>query len=123
MGSIIRTGIAFAYLLIPSAVRAQNASPDRIVAEWMLRMGGSVVLEGQRRPVTDLADLPATDFSVHTLNFSGITQWAFALDDELRRLPPLPHLKEVYLNGRLWYDQPTSLVESTVALFGGSPEL
>src|SRR5258705_6214811 len=73
---------------------AQDASPDRIVAEWMLRMGGSVVLEGQRRPIADLAALPTTDFRLHTLNFTGITQWGSALEDELRRLPPLPHLKE-----------------------------
>src|SRR5690349_7033225 len=102
---------------------AQDASSDRIVAEWMVRMGGSVVLEGQHRPVSDLAELPTPDFYVHTLNFTGITQWAFALEDELRRLPPLKHVKEVYVNGRLWYDQPVSLVEATMGLFAGSPEL
>jgi len=102
---------------------AQEASPDRIVAEWMLRMGGSVVLEGQRRPITDLADLPTSDFRLHTLNFTGVTQWAFALEDELKRLPPLPHLKEVYVNGRLWYDQPVTLVAATMRLLAGSPEL
>ena len=102
---------------------AQDASPDRVVAEWMVRMGGSVVLEGQRRPISDLADLPTTDFHIRTLNFTGVTQWAFALEDELRRLPPLAHVKEVYVNGRLWYDQPISLVEATMSLFAGSPEL
>src|ERR1700687_3468311 len=102
---------------------AEAVSPDRMVAEWMLRMGGSVVLEGQHRPISDLAELPTSDFYVHTLNFTGITQWAFALEDELRRLPPLKHVKEVYINGRLWYDQPVSLVEATMSLFAGSPEL
>ena len=102
---------------------AQESSPDRVVAEWMLRMGGSVVLEGQHRPVSDLAALPTSDFYIRTLNFTGITQWAFALEDELRRLPPLKHVKEVYLNGRLRYDQPVSLVEATMGLFAGSPEL
>src|SRR4051794_405140 len=105
---MITRGIRLLGLLIPTVIlaSAQEASPDRIVAEWMLRMGGSVVLEGQRRPITDLADLPTTDFRLHTLNFTGITQWAFALEDELRRLPPLTHVKELYINGRLWYDQP-----------------
>src|SRR5204862_3090810 len=60
---------------------AQEASPDRIVAEWMLRMGGSVVLEEQRRPITDLADLPTSDFRLHTLNFTGITQQGSALEE------------------------------------------
>ena len=42
-----------ASLLASTAVltRAQAPSSDRIVAEWMLRMGGSVVLEGERRPI------------------------------------------------------------------------
>src|SRR5256886_4877565 len=96
-----------ALTLVP--VRGQEAAPDRIVAEWMLRMGGSVILEGQRRPITDLADLPNSDFRLHTLNFTGITQWGFALEEELKRLPPIPHLKELYVNGRLWYDQPVPL--------------
>src|ERR1700761_6834308 len=89
----------------------------------MIRMGGSVVLEGQHHPISDLADLPTSDFQVHTLNFTGITQWAFALEDELQRLPPLKHVKEVYINGRLWDDQPVSLGRATMGLFARSPEL
>jgi Leucine-rich repeat (LRR) protein len=111
------------FLCVLTAASAQQVSPDRMVAEWMLRMGGSVVLEGQHLAIFDLADLPASDFYIHTLNFTGITQWAFALEDELRRLPPLKHVTEVYVNGRLWYDQPVSLVEATMNLFAGSPEL
>src|SRR3979409_676270 len=81
---------------------AQDAlPPDRMVAEWMLRMGGSVVLDGQHRAISDLAELPTSYFYIRTLNFPGITQWGFALEDELRRLPPLKHVKEVYINGRL----------------------
>jgi hypothetical protein len=45
-----------------------------MVAERMLRMGGSVIIEGQRNPVSDLSDLPRTDFQVRGLNFTGITQ-------------------------------------------------
>src|SRR5258708_32277752 len=102
---------------------AQDASPDRMVAEWMLRMGGSVVLEGQHTAISDVANLPSSDFYVQTLNFTGITQWASALEDELRRLPPLKHVKEVYINWPLWYDQPVALVRTTMGLFAGSPEL
>src|SRR5438874_277935 len=110
-----------AFTLLP--VRAQEAAPDRVVAEWMLRMGGSVILEGQRQPITDLADLPTAEFRIHTLNFTGITQQGFALEDELKWLPPLTHLKELYVNGRLWYDQPISLVASTLRLFAGATGL
>src|SRR5665213_1449453 len=70
---------------------AQDASPDRLVAEWMLRMGGSVVLEGQHTSISDIANLPSSAFYVQTLNFTGITQWASALEDELRRLPPVSY--------------------------------
>src|SRR6516225_194834 len=115
--------LATGFLCVLAAPAAQQVSPDRMVAEWMLRMGGSVVLEGQHRAIFDLADLPTSEFHIHTLNFTGITQWAFALEDELRRLPPLKHVAEVYVNGRLWYDQPVSLVEATMNLFAGSPEL
>ena len=101
----------------------QQISADRMWAEWMLRMGGSVVLEGQRRPVTDLSQLPTTDFRLHTLNFTGITMYAASLQDELRHLPPLPHLKELYLNGRLWYDQPAPRLADTIGLFASSTEL
>jgi internalin A len=115
--------IALTLSLTTVSAWGQDASPDRIVAEWMVRMGGSVVIEGQHKPISDIADLPTSDFTVHTLNFTGITQWASALEDELRRLPPLKHVKEVYVNGRLWYDQPVSLVQATLMLFSGSPEL
>ncbi len=108
---------------VPEPPSPQQISPDRIVAEWMLRMGGSVVLEGQRTLLTDIADLPATDFTIHTLNFTGITMYAASLQDELRRLPPLPHLKALYVNGRLWYDQPAPRVAATMSLFAQSPEL
>src|SRR5215831_21349342 len=113
--------LLLASALIPAS--AQDASPDRVVAEWMLRMGGSVILEGQRRPITDLADLPQSEFHIRTLNFTGITQWGFALENELKSLPPLTHLKELYVNGRLWYDQPVSLVASTMRLFAGYTDL
>ena len=105
------------------AAKVVGPAADRMVAEWMLRMGGSIVLEGQRKPITDLADLPTTDFRIHTLNFTGITMYAASLQDELRRLPALPHLKELYVNGRLWYDQPAPRVQATIALFNEATAL
>ena len=107
----------------PRPSKIEGPAADRMVAEWMLRMGGSIVLEGQRKPITDLADLPTTDFQIHTLNFTGITMYAASLQDELRKLPPLPHLKELYINGRLWYDQPAPRVQATIALFSEAKEL
>ena len=97
-----------------------SPSPDRIVAERVLRLGGAVILEGQRRPIIDLHQLPDADFQIHTLDLVGVSMGAWGLRDELLRWPALPHLKELYLNGRLWYGQPATLVADTIALFNGS---
>src|SRR4051812_19561119 len=70
---------------------AQEVSPDRMVAEWALRLKGTVVLEGQTRPISEITELPASDFQIHTLNLVGMTFWANGLQDELSRLPELPH--------------------------------
>ena len=103
--------------LSAGAIHAQQMTPDRMVAEWAVRMGGSVVLEGQRRPISTLSELPASDFQIHTLNLVGVTTSAYGLKDELSRLPALPQLKELYLNGRLWYGQPIDMVTETLAYF------
>src|SRR2546428_1655579 len=96
---------------------------DRLVAERVLRLGGAVILEGQRRPILDLHDLPDTDFRIHTLDLVGVSMGAWGLKDELSRLPALPHLKELYINGRLWYNQPPSLVADTLGLFSAATDL
>ena len=82
-----------------------------------------MILEGQRRPIIDLHQLPDADFQIHTLDLVGVSMGAWGLRDELLRWPALPHLKELYLNGRLWYGQPATLVADTIALFNGSPAL
>src|SRR5262245_25259582 len=106
MSGIVR--LAAAALVLVGAVAAAEMSPDRMWAEWTLRMGGRVVLEGQRQPIEDLAALPDTDFRIHTLDLVAVTFWAYGLRDEISRLPALPHLKELYLNGRIWYGQPVT---------------
>jgi hypothetical protein len=47
---------------------------------------------GQRKAITELADLPVTDFRIHTLNFTGITMRRLAAGRDAA-LPALPHLK------------------------------
>src|SRR2546427_2177170 len=100
-----------------------DGGPDRVVAGRVLRLGGAVILEGQRRPILDLHDLPDTDFRIHTLDLVGVSMGAWGLKDELSRLPALPHLKELYVNGRLWYNQPPSLVADTLGLFSAATDL
>src|SRR4030081_162204 len=114
-GSLRSAAFSAAFLLATVGAFAQT--PDRIVAERVLRLGGAVILAGQRVPIRDLDDLPTTDFRVQTLDLVGVSMGAWGLKDELSRLAPLPHLKEPYLNGRLWYNQPMSLVADTIGLF------
>src|SRR6185369_15842704 len=103
--------------------RRSSGDPDRVVAERVLRLGGAVILDGQHTAIRDLDDLPAGDFHIRTLDLVGVSMGAWGLKDELSRLPPLPHLKELYVNGRLWYNQPMSLVADTLGLFASSTEL
>ena len=88
--------------LAAAPARTQPASPDRMVAEWAVRMGGSVVLEGQHKAISDLADLPASDFHVQTLNFTGITQWASALEDPLEECERLLRFFTLLTNAVTW---------------------
>ncbi len=104
MHALVRHAALGVVLLAAAPAHAQQASPDRIVAERVLRLGGSVVLDGQQRRIADLHELPDTDFRIHTLDLVGVSMGAWGLKDELSRLPALPHLKELYINGRLWYN-------------------
>src|SRR5438105_9772018 len=81
------------------------------------------MLEGQHVPIHDLDDLPDADFQIHMLDLVGVSMGAWGLKDEVSRLPALPHLKELYLNGRLWYNQPVSVVAEALSLFAASTEL
>src|SRR4029453_17939569 len=60
---------------------ASAASADRVVAERVIRLGGAVILEGQRRPILDLDQLPDTDFRLHTLDLVGVSMGAWGLKD------------------------------------------
>ena len=82
------------FVLAATFTAAQPASPrrsggdavaDRLVAERVLRLGGTVILEGENRPIVDLDELPDTDFRLHTLDLVGVTMGAWGLKDELSR--------------------------------------
>ena len=118
--------VAFVAFVATSAlqptVHAQQSSADRIVAERALRLGGAVILDGQRTPIFDLHELPDTDFRIHTLDLVGVSMGAWGLRDEILRWPSLPNLKALYLNGRLWYGQPATLVADALRKYGINPD-
>src|SRR5579864_140450 len=77
---------------------ASGEPADRAAAEWVLRLGGKVTLEGRGRPVTDLADLPAPDFRLESIDLVG----TLAEPQELEKLKDLTHLRELFLAGPMW---------------------
>src|ERR1022692_2232395 len=49
--------------LLASGVLAMAAT-ERDVAEWVIRQGGRVVLEGRRMPLRDLSELPLGELHI-----------------------------------------------------------
>ena len=85
-------------VFLGALIPCRAADADRSAAEWILHVDGSVVLEGATRQIHAAADLPASDFQLHTVNLS--TSLIQPMD--LARLSALPHLKYLYLSGRTW---------------------
>jgi len=71
---------------------------DRQVAEWVVLMGGSVRLEGQRDRVREVSQLPADDFRLELVDLVG----ANILPPDLKWLDGLPRLRTLNLPGPMW---------------------
>ncbi|MEO7144097.1 MAG: hypothetical protein ABI165_11430, partial [Bryobacteraceae bacterium] len=91
--SIIRGWIC---LLAAAILFAQTS--DRSTAEWVLRQGGRVVVNGSRSPIADLADLPDGELHVTGIDLTG-TQ---ITPPDLKRLSGLTGLVELFLPGPMW---------------------
>src|SRR5437867_2662174 len=50
---------------------SSSESSDRAVAEWVLRLGGSIILEGDPRAFWDVAELPPGDIRLQVVNLVG----------------------------------------------------
>ena len=66
---------------------------DRPVAEWILRQGGRIIVEGDKQPISRLSDLPAADFRIATVDLVG----TLVAPEEIQRLAPLDQLRELLL--------------------------
>src|SRR5882762_5894664 len=77
---------------------ASAATADRSAAEWVLRLGGTVTLEGRALPVVDLADLPPSDFYLVGIDLVG----TLADPKDLVKLRDLAHLRELFLPAPMW---------------------
>ena len=101
--------VAFAAILL-FAFPGHAAPPeenwnDRAVAEWVLRMGGTVVIAGQTARISDLTQLPASDFRLHAVDVVSV----LISPSEFKRFENLTELKELYLCGRTWHSLPINV--------------
>src|SRR5690242_912508 len=84
------------WLLAAPVLFAQTS--DRATAEWVLHQGGRVMVNGDRRPLTDLADLPDGNLQITGVDLTG-TQ---ITPPDLKRLSGLTELRELFLPGPMW---------------------
>src|SRR5690349_20996032 len=68
---------------------------DRDTAEWVIRQGGRVMVNGNRATLRNLWDLPAGDLTVTGVDLEG----TLIEPVELEKLGALIHLRELYLPG------------------------
>src|SRR5881296_2283084 len=88
---------------------AHNPEPhDRLAAEWVIRMGGSVLLEGQSQVISELEKLPPTDFRIRSISLVG----TLIEPSKLALLSPLTDLKELFLPASMWNPQSDSKLDA-----------
>ena len=81
---------------VPGAIAAGLAERD--VADWAIRMGGRVTIEGHAGELADPAQLPAGDVRITGLDLTN----TLIDPTDLRRLSGLTALRELYLPGPSW---------------------
>ena len=74
------------------------AASQREIAEWAIRWEGRVVLEGSRRPIHELSQIPSGSFEITGIDLTG----AVMLPAELEKLSGLTSLRELFLPGPIW---------------------
>ena len=89
--------LRFCCCLLASGTFAMAAT-ERDVAEWVIRQGGRVVLEGSRTPLRDLSELPSGQ-----LHITGVDLTNTLIDPEkLEKIGGLTGLRELYLPASMW---------------------
>ncbi|HEX8998571.1 MAG TPA: hypothetical protein VGB07_01655, partial [Blastocatellia bacterium] len=89
---------ALLLLLSGISVHVTATTPERDIAEWVIRQGGRVILEADRRPITDITQLPTGELRITGVDLTG----TLMLPQDLEKLASLAHLKELYLPGPVW---------------------
>src|SRR4051794_30645522 len=94
-------------------VAAATASPvERNVAEWVIRSGGRVILDGSRSPVGDVSKLPPGD-----LHMAGVDLTNTIIEPgELKGISGLTGVRELYLPGPSWTPRSDSSLDANDAM-------
>src|SRR5436853_6217303 len=74
------------------------SASEREVAEWIIRQGGSLTIEGRLEPIARMSDLPPGDLRIRGINLVG----TLSEPTDLRRLSGLTGLRELELPGPQW---------------------
>ena len=86
------------FLLASAVAFAADSWTDRAIAEWVLRLGGSVGINPNSNPINDLAALPAGPFAIRSLDFTG----TLVEPEQLERIAGLTQLEELLLPAYMW---------------------
>ncbi len=84
-------------LIALSAVGLLAGADERRIAEWIIRQGGQVMLNGGE-PIGVLTDLPETDFRITGVNLYGTP----TVPRDMERLRGLTELRELYLSSKTY---------------------
>ena len=88
-----------ALLTTASVLPVRAAEPsERAAAEWIIRQGGRVTLEGRPAPIDKIADLPAGELRIRGINLVG----TLVAPAEFKRFSGLTSLRVLELPGPQW---------------------
>src|SRR5215471_2093682 len=94
----MRCGTVFLALLAGMPVATAAGPTEREVADWAIRVGGRVTIEGRPTALTDPADLPAGNLRILALDLTN----TLIDPTDLRRVSGLTAIRDLYLPGPSW---------------------
>ncbi len=86
------------FFLAPALAFAADSWTDRAIAEWVVRLGGSVGINLTANQINDLAALPTSPFVIRSLDFTG----TLVEPEQLERIAGLTQLEELLLPAYMW---------------------
>src|SRR5947209_7780681 len=106
---LVRIVPVFASVMLASA----TASPvERKAAEWVIRSGGRVILDGSRAAVADVSGLPSGDLRIAGVDLTN----TIIEPGELKEISGLTGVRELYLPGPSWTPRSDSPLDANDAM-------